>query len=348
MSRRKGSQAGSVRTGILAGCAAALTIMVVGAGSCGYLIFRSVRMSEAYRMAVEELHRSPAAREALGEPIAEGLLTTGSVGVTNDDGEAKLAIPVSGPKGEGKLHVEAVKKGGPWTMTLLRLDPPSGERIDLLPAYELASLERGCAASRAEDCNVLGVRLVSGKDGRWGSPTEENAAVAIRSWGRACDLGSRDACSNLGMLYEGGRGVATDASRAIALYGRACDGGHLPGCANLGSLYLGLAGVPEDLPRAVPLLERACAGKVPLACSNLGWLHQHGRGVTKDLARAAALYGQGCDGGYPRGCVNLAELHMRGLGVPQDKERATALVFRACKAGDTLACEHMGLGSGFK
>lgn len=311
---RLASQAGSVRTGILAGCAAVLAVTTLAAGSCGYLVFRAVRMSEPYRIAVDELRRNPAARQALGEPIAEGRFTTGTVGVSNADGEAKLAIPVSGPKGEGTLHVEAVKKSGTWTLTVLRLDPHSGERIDLLPAYELAGFERRCAAGHAASCNMEGIRLAAGKDGRWGPATEEKAAAAVRAWDRSCDLGNADGCANLGSFYMGG--------------------------------MTGVVG--EDPPRAAALLERGCAGKNPKACSDLGVLLQRGRGVRADPARAAALYTQACDGGYALGCINLGELHVRGVGVPRDRERAGALFLRACAAKDEKGCARFSEVSGIR
>jgi hypothetical protein len=40
-------------------------------------------------------------------------------------------VPLSGPKGEGTLHLEATKSGGKWSYSVLRVQTPSGE-IDLL------------------------------------------------------------------------------------------------------------------------------------------------------------------------------------------------------------------------
>jgi hypothetical protein len=39
---------------------------------------------------------------------------------------------VSGPRGEGKLYVEATKRADRWEFELLELAPENGERVDLL------------------------------------------------------------------------------------------------------------------------------------------------------------------------------------------------------------------------
>src|SRR5687768_15873235 len=192
------SETGLARMGILLGCVGIIVVLTLAAGSCGYVIFRSIRSSDAYQMAVAELRRHPAAREALGEPIEEGLLTTGSVGVTGPSGEAKLAIPVSGPRGEGSLYVEAVKRAGEWEMTLLQLAPPTGARIDLLAGSERRALERGCNAGTAVDCNELGVLHATGRG------VEADIAAANLHFRKACDLENAAACANLGLSHENG------------------------------------------------------------------------------------------------------------------------------------------------
>jgi len=183
---------------VLLGCVGIIVVLAAAAGSCGYLVFRSIRTSGAYQKAVQELRRHPAAREALGEPIAEGMLVTGSVDVTGPAGQAKLAIPVSGPKGEGTLYVEAVKRAGEWEMTLLQLEPPSGARIDLRAGSEHRALERGCEGGKATDCNALAVRLAVGQG------VERDPAAAHRLFRKACDLHDPEGCSNLGIAYENG------------------------------------------------------------------------------------------------------------------------------------------------
>ena len=68
-------------------------------------------------------------------------------------------------------------------------------------------------------------------------------------------------CSNLGFMYEIGRGVAKDESRAVQLYQKGCDRGDGLGCSVLGNMYADDGrGVPKDDNRAMQLNEKACAG----------------------------------------------------------------------------------------
>ena len=298
------SQTGSIRIWLLL-AAGLMVLAAVAAGGMGYVVVRSIRSSGAYQKAVEELRRHPAAGEALGEPIAEGWLPTGSVNVTGPAGEAKLAIPVRGSKGQGTLYVEAVKRADEWKMTLLQLQPPSGARIDLLAGAEHRALVRGCEGGKAADCNALAVALAVSQG------VERDPAAAHRLFRKACDLHDPEACSNLGLAYANGWGVDKDLARAAALFEQACTGQYLAACVDLGALHLTGSGVAEDVVRAATFFKRGCDGHIARACSNLGVLYQRGLSVPKDLARAAALYKQGCDGGHPLGCTNLAELESR-------------------------------------
>ncbi len=47
---------------------------------------------------------------------------------------------------------------------------------------------------------------------------------------RACDRGEADGCTNLGVLYEDGKGVPQDQAQAAAYYRRGCEGGSTQGC----------------------------------------------------------------------------------------------------------------------
>ena len=53
---------------------------------------------------------------------------------------------------------------------------------------------------------------------------------------KACDGGIAKGCSNLGLLYESGTGVAKDLQQAEELFHKACEGGYDEGCKNLKQL----------------------------------------------------------------------------------------------------------------
>jgi len=57
---------------------------------------------------------------------------------------------------------------------------------------------------------------------------------------RACDLGKADGCSNLGYMYEYGKGVKQSYYKALEQYKKACNMesiGNAFGCYNLGYMY---------------------------------------------------------------------------------------------------------------
>ena len=98
-------------------------------------LFGMMKSSDAYQQAVREAKANPAVVQALGEPIEEGWLTMGNINVNGPSGEANLQIPISGPKGEGDIYLEATKSAGLWNYStlLVRVDA-SDQAIDLLPA----------------------------------------------------------------------------------------------------------------------------------------------------------------------------------------------------------------------
>lgn len=110
-------------------CVAALLV----AGGFVTLIFGFIKSSDAYIGAVAQVKVAPAAIDALGSPIQEGFLVTGSVSANGASGKAELAIPVEGPKGKGTLYVEATKALGEWhyRYLILQIDQ-THERIDVL------------------------------------------------------------------------------------------------------------------------------------------------------------------------------------------------------------------------
>jgi len=95
--------------------------------------FGVMRSSDAYKVALARAKASPAVVEALGTPIQEGYFTSGNVNVTGPSGNAELSIPISGPKGNGTIYLEARKSAGEWSFSKLLVKiEKSSKRIDLL------------------------------------------------------------------------------------------------------------------------------------------------------------------------------------------------------------------------
>lgn len=97
------------------------------------IVFGSIKSTDVYEEALARVRSSPAAIEALGQPIEDGLLMGGNIQVNGPSGSADLSIPVHGPKGEGDLYVVASKSAGRWEYQTLELEVDGrDDRIDLL------------------------------------------------------------------------------------------------------------------------------------------------------------------------------------------------------------------------
>jgi len=73
------------------------------------IVFSAMKSSDVYKDALKRAKAEPAVIEALGSPIKDGMFVSGSTKVNGASGEANLAIPIYGPKGEGTLYVVAEK-----------------------------------------------------------------------------------------------------------------------------------------------------------------------------------------------------------------------------------------------
>ena len=73
---------------------------------------------------------------------------------------------------------------------------------------------------------------------------------------------------------------------------KACDVGTMEACLDLGNRYRDRyrdgEGIPQDFARVASLYEQACKGGEMLACNNLGVRYHRGEGVVRDMDRAVA------------------------------------------------------------
>ncbi len=72
-------------------------------------LFGMMRSSDAYIDSMQRMRENPRVVEALGKPIKPGWYLSGEMNISGASGEASLQIPISGPKAEANLYVEAEK-----------------------------------------------------------------------------------------------------------------------------------------------------------------------------------------------------------------------------------------------
>lgn len=80
-----------------------------------------LKSTDPYQHALTTAIADPQVQSAIGTPIAEGWLPVGSVNTTNDSGSASFKIPISGPKGEAVIWLEAERTRKIWTYPTLEV-----------------------------------------------------------------------------------------------------------------------------------------------------------------------------------------------------------------------------------
>lgn len=89
--------------------------------------------SGAYKLTMSTAQASPCVSGTLGLPLESGWLMSGYVTESATEGSADLSIPVEGPRGRGKLDVQADKQNGGWKIESLVFKHASTRSI-IVPA----------------------------------------------------------------------------------------------------------------------------------------------------------------------------------------------------------------------
>ncbi|NNE91149.1 MAG: hypothetical protein HKN23_05840 [Verrucomicrobiales bacterium] len=103
-------------------CLGLLTVAVLGIGGCFYGIIALLKENQPYKDGVAAVQASAEAKAALGDPIKPGFLPSGNISINGENGEAAMAIPVSGPNGKGTVHVIGKLAAGAWSYETFELE----------------------------------------------------------------------------------------------------------------------------------------------------------------------------------------------------------------------------------
>ena len=103
------------------GCAVLLMGIIAFVAVIVISVFGSMRNSVPYKDSVARAVRDPRVIADLGSPVTASFFVLGSIGTKDDEGQAKLDIPLAGPKGTAFLNVRAVKVSGKWTYSEMRV-----------------------------------------------------------------------------------------------------------------------------------------------------------------------------------------------------------------------------------
>lgn len=153
---------------------------------------------------------------------------------------------------------------------------------------------------------------------------DRNHSKAAEILAKNCDGKNNYAasCFKLGRLYLTGKGVEQNDALALQRFEKACALGLVPACSHVASMLMeaGVDGKPKDAPRALTLLESACAsGEDPESCFKLGRRLLCPQPEIRDPPRAAVLLRSACNAQYAPACRLLAVLFKHGdTGVAAD------------------------------
>jgi Cytochrome oxidase complex assembly protein 1 len=119
------------------GCLTLILLFAAFIGAVVLLIFGSMKQSDVYKHSLAKAQTDPVVAQKLGTPIKPGMWLSGNININGPSGEAKLSIPISGPKGTGTIYVEATKSAGKWNYSLMQVAIDGEDtRIDLLQDFQ--------------------------------------------------------------------------------------------------------------------------------------------------------------------------------------------------------------------
>lgn len=112
-------------------CAAVMAALIYGLVTA---VGAMMRDNDAYRIAMAQAAQDARLVEAIGSPIEHDGFMSGSL-TSGTRSRASLQIPVSGPRGEATVYVEAESQLGVWKFEVLSVTVDGAETsIDLLPS----------------------------------------------------------------------------------------------------------------------------------------------------------------------------------------------------------------------
>lgn len=163
-----------------------------------------------------------------------------------------------------------------------------------IKAEDVPLLEKHCDKNNKDSCFFSGLAYYEGVVG----VDYKKAANYFRI---SCELGSDDACFNIGLMHKNGKGVPADFAKKQLYFDKACKMGHGDACQNLGIMYtFGEKGLDVDWNKAMDYYDLGCKNGNAISCNNLGAIVES-RGKLKE---SKVLYIKACKLGHKDACKN--------------------------------------------
>jgi hypothetical protein len=114
------------------GCGIIIVLGVAAVLAIAIFVVSVVKRSDVYREAYSRASNDPRVVAALGTPIERGWWVIGKVSVDDNTGTANIDFPISGPKGNARVHAAASRENDAWSYSSLVVRPAAGGEIDVL------------------------------------------------------------------------------------------------------------------------------------------------------------------------------------------------------------------------
>ena len=106
-------------------------VLIIGAillvASLYFGVSKVMEDSQPYEYALELINKDEQLLEVLGSPIEKDGMFQGNISWENGDKSAKIIVPIIGPKGEGKLYIDAAGEGDTWIYHEIRVEVNDAE-----------------------------------------------------------------------------------------------------------------------------------------------------------------------------------------------------------------------------
>jgi hypothetical protein len=113
------------------GCLVPMLCCLSFVGATYFGVSKLIEGSPVFATALERASGHPEVKELLGEPLIPGFGVQGNLNESGEGGVANFSVPISGPKGKGKLFVEAQRVRGRWDFERIDVEA-GGKMIDVL------------------------------------------------------------------------------------------------------------------------------------------------------------------------------------------------------------------------
>ena len=174
----------------------------------------------------------------------------------------------------------------------------------------------------------------------WRAYQRGDFKTALQQWTPLAEAGNPVAQYNVGVMYDEGTGVETNADKVIGWWRKAADQGHRMAQHNLALLFLERGG-DGAIQQAVTLLKRAAAAGFAPSQHSLGKLYAAGLGVEQDDGRALQLILKAGKAGFVKSEYSLGKFYRDGTGVEPNQTESVAWFRRAADQGYAKAQEKL-------